>query len=157
MSEQSSENAVAALSADEAAAGGDEPLDVAAIMAQIRRQVAEKKRTGIYPDDPGPVRSRPALPDFGAQQPFEVHYEAMRSAAHIDLAGEPISSHRPVTGNFIVAVKRFTRFWIRRYTDSLFMRQSYFNAEAANTIAALRREIEDLRAELDAVKAKRDK
>jgi hypothetical protein len=136
----------------------EQPPDVAALMHEIRRRVAEKRRAGLYADDQLPAGLTAATPGTTAGSALspERHISAMRGAAQVDLAGEPIRSHRPVTGAFIKTWKRFTRFWIRRYTDPLFLRQSYFNAEATAAAEALLREIRQLRHELEALRQERD-
>lgn len=136
-----------------------QPPDVAAIMNEIRRRVAEKRRAGLYNEPPLPAAMAAAAPpaDSGTALSPERHISAMRGAAHADLEGEPIRSHRPVTGPFIKAWKRFTRFWIRRYTDALFLRQSYFNSEATAAAEALLREVRELRREIEALREQRDR
>ena len=69
----------------------------------------------------------------------------MEAAARVDLEGEPITSHRPVTGSIIKFVKRQTRFWIRKYTDPILLRQTMFNVELLKTVRELRTELDELR------------
>ena len=58
------------------------------------------------------------------------------------------TSHRPMLGKIVKPVKKLTRYWARKYTDSIFLQQNYFNAEAAETMKQMHAEIEELRAEV---------
>lgn len=126
-----------------------EPVNVEELMARVRSAVEEKRRAGIYRDDdwPGGNQFYPG-PTSG-----DDHLALLRSAARVDLEGEPIQSHRPLAGLAVMALKRFSRYWVRKYTDSLFLRQSTFNAETVSALAALRREVDELRGEVARLKA----
>ena len=117
--------------------------DVRAIMMEIRGRVAEKRKAGIYPEWPASLERL----DLGllSAADREQKWALLDAAAAIDLQGEPIKSHRPISGFFIKALKRFTRFWIRKYTDPIFLRQSMFNAELLKEVRELRHELDDLR------------
>lgn len=123
-----------------------EALDVEQIMAEIRQAVEEKRRAGIYDTELPQLAGflRPGSSELGLDDQINL----LAACAQMDLEGEPISSHRPVTGAIIVGFKRFFRFWTRKYTDGLFLRQSHFNTEAVSTIRDLRREVENLRREV---------
>jgi hypothetical protein len=120
-------------------------VDVRQIMAQIRQRVEQQRNANAYPPDVWAVSSRPVRPSSMAGSLAE-HLSSMQQAATVDVLGEPIRSHRPVAGFFIKMFKKFTRYWVRKYTDSLFLRQSYFNAETVAAMEAMRQEIEELRA-----------
>ena len=126
-----------------------EPVNVEELMARVRSAVEEKRRAGIYRDDDWPCDSQfhPG-PSAGDDQ-----LALLRSAARVDLEGEPIQSHRPLAGLVVMTLKRFSRYWVRKYTDSLFLRQSTFNAETVSALANLRREVDELRAEVTRLKA----
>ncbi len=123
-----------------------ETLDVEQIMAEIRIAVEEKRRAGIYDAELPQLSSflRPGSSALGLDDQINL----LAASAQLDLDGDPISSHRPVSGPFIVAFKKFFRLWTRKYTDGLFLRQSHFNTEAVATIRDLRREVENLRREV---------
>jgi hypothetical protein len=67
----------------------------------------------------------------------------------IDLKGEPIRSHRPVLGIAIKSFKKFTRYWVRKYTDALFLRQNWFNQESVAATDLLIRHVEELEQKVD--------
>ena len=133
-----------------------ESLDTEALMAEIRARVAEKRRANIYGDEafePWTAFVQPGDPGLA----MEHRLAYLDACGRINLAGEPIKSHRPVLGRFLIATKKFTRYWVRKYTDALFMRQAHFNSEATGALKAmneevqfLRREVEELRAQLRA-------
>lgn len=129
----------------------DQPaIDVAQLMERVRRNVEEKRKAGIYKDDgwAGSLRYGSGIAAPGDQLAL------LRTSARVDLEGEAIQSHRPVAGALIVALKRFSRYWVRKYTDPLFLRQGTFNSEAVNAVTALQREVEELKSELDRLKAR---
>jgi hypothetical protein len=133
-----------------------ETIDTEALMAEIRAKVAEKRRANIYGDEafePWTAFVQPGDPSLAMGHRLAY----LDGCGKIDLAGEPIKSHRPFLGRFLIATKKFTRYWVRKYTDALFMRQAHFNSEATGALKAmneevqfLRREVEELRAELRA-------
>ena len=133
-----------------------EPVDVVAIMEEVRRRVAEKRAAGIYPaaNMPPTTAITPDADDNELMGKVRWGLDSMYASARIGLEGEPITSHRPVAGFFLKSWKKFLRFWVRRYTDTLFLQQSYFNTETANTVAALHEEIRRLRREIEQLREK---
>lgn len=123
-------------------------VNVKAVMEEIRRRVEEKQRQNAYPNilmnRPGTVPGRNAGDGEG--------FAALRATAGLRIEGEPITSHRPLTGNIIKSFKKFMRFWVRRYTDALFLQQSYFNSEVVNSLEEMKQEVKELRAEVDRLK-----
>ncbi len=126
-----------------------EPVDVEALMERVRRAVEEKRRAGVYREDDWPSDLHYGAP----AQPGRDGLGLLRAAARVDLDGEAIRSHRPFSGAVVMAIKRFTRYWVRKYTDPLFLRQAAFNAESVNALAALKSEVEELREEVARLKA----
>mgnify|MGYP000856281241 FL=1 len=132
-----------------------EKIDVAAVMNEVRRRVAQKRTEGIYPPEEKSVPEvQLAVENSPAYEDVMWRIETMRSIARLNLDGEPILSHRPILGYFLIRWKKFMRFWTRRYTDSLFLQQSRYNTESSATIASLLEEINQLRAEVNALKNK---
>ena len=131
-----------------------EPLDVSAVMRDIRRRVAERRRAGVYPPAPtaGGAPTHVPVASGWQQQSAADGLAVLRANAHLEIEGDPITSHRRYTGPIIKGFKRFSRFWIRRYTDTLFLRQSYFNSEAVSAMAAMRHDLEELRAEVETLR-----
>jgi hypothetical protein len=43
--------------------------------------------------------------------------------------------------------KRLTRFWIRKYTDSILTKQNHFNAELISVLSEMNHRLEELKAE----------
>lgn len=128
-----------------------EGLDVENIMAEVRRLVAEKRPTKIYEEPAG----SPARSTFGAEWVTTVgeQVDLLRAAARLDVQGEPITSHRRYTGRFIVAWKKFVRFWVRKYTDAIFLRQSFFNSQVVGALEQLEQRIETLEDEVNTLRA----
>ncbi len=129
-----------------------EGLDVHELMKEVRDLA---RRRGVPSDageisKPGQTRSH-----FGAEWVSTVgeDIDLLRAAATLDLQGDPIRSHRPFTGRFIIAWKKFVRFWVRKYTDSLFLRQSFFNSRVVGTLEQLRQRLETLEEEVESLRA----
>lgn len=115
-------------------------------MDDIRRRVAEKQQSGEYADDPAALEML-NFTGFLPQKEDERRIALLQAAANVEIEGEPISSHRPVAGAFIKAIKKLTRFWIRKYTDPIFLRQSMFNDELLKLVLEQRGQIEELKRE----------
>ncbi|MBN1478237.1 hypothetical protein JXA47_15890, partial [Candidatus Sumerlaeota bacterium] len=88
-------------------------------------------------------------PPPGAVRRLEERLALLTTYARPLLEGEAISSHRPIVGRLVVAWKRFTRFWIRRYTDTIFLRQQMFNEEVSHLLQELTEEVRALREEIE--------
>jgi hypothetical protein len=111
-------------------------IDVARIMEEIRQRVVQKQQAGIYPS---------TLKGISSSAPGAT----LSSLAGLRIEGEPITSHRPMLGRYIRLFKKFSRFWVRRYTDPVFLQQSYFNSEAAREIEKLQAEVANLKEQLE--------
>jgi hypothetical protein len=124
-------------------------IDAKAIMEEIRRRVEDKKAAGLYRGVPRIALDTPPPP--GADRRLEERLALLQTYARVSLEGEPISSHRPVLGKIIVGWKKFTRFWVRRYTDTIFLRQQAHNEEVAAVLDDMAGEIRELRERLKAL------
>lgn len=122
-------------------------IDVQAIMAEIRQRIAEKQQAGLYRGLPRLALDTPPPP--GAVRRMEERLALLRAYARPSLEGEPIASHRPVVGRLVVAWKKFTRFWVRRYTDTVFLRQQMFNEEVASLLEEAMAELRSLREQIE--------
>jgi hypothetical protein len=128
---------------DDFLVANSDAIDVAAIMETIRKRIAQKQQAGLYRGLPRLALDAPPPP--GAVRRAEERLALVKMCARQSLEGEPISSHRPFVGSVLVAWKRFTRFWVRRYTDPLFLRQQMFNEEVAALLEELTAEVKALR------------
>lgn len=125
----------------------DTAIDVDNIMARIRRSIDEKKKAYNYREDALLAQGIDVLQLSRSSKSMADHIALLKYAARMDLEGEQISSHRPLMGFAIKWAKRLTRFWIRKYTDSIFSKQNHFNAEMISVLSELNRQIEELKAE----------
>ncbi|MCX7626235.1 MAG: hypothetical protein N2Z21_08505 [Candidatus Sumerlaeaceae bacterium] len=128
-----------------------EGFDVERIMAEVRQLVAQRKQERIY-EEPKSAEARCA---FGAEWVTSVgeQLDLLRAAARLELQGDPIRSHRPFSGRFIVAWKKFVRFWVRKYTDAIFLRQSFFNSQVVAAVEKLEQRIDALEDEVALLRA----
>lgn len=128
-----------------------EGFDVERIMAEVRQLVEKRKQERIY-EEP---KSAEARSTFGAEWVTTVgeQLDLLRAAARLELQGDPIRSHRQFTGRFIVAWKKFVRFWVRKYTDAIFLRQSFFNSQVVAAVEKLEQRIDALEDEVALLRA----
>ena len=137
-------------------ASAPDTIDTEQLMREVRAKVAEKRRANIYGDEafePWAAFVQPGDPGLA----MEHRLAYLEGCGKIDLTGEAIKSHRPILGRFLIAIKKFTRYWVRKYTDALFMRQAHFNSEAAGALKAMNEEVQFLRREVEELRAaKRD-
>lgn len=138
--EQGSENSLALEVRDAA-------IDVDALMARIRRSIEEKKKSRTYGQDTLLSAGIDVLQLSESSKSIADHLALLKYAARIDLEGEQITSHRRLMGFAIQWAKRLTRFWIRKYTDSIFTKQNHFNAELIAVLSELNQRLEELKAE----------
>lgn len=137
----------------------DEALDVDELMKRIQRAIAEKKAARIYVEEPW-MRQDAEPPPANPDAPVTADALAvLQLAGRLDLEGAPINSHRPIFGSLIKLAKRCSRFWVRKYTDAIFCKQSHFNLEAAQALGRMNDQLQRLREsqqqlqqELDALK-----
>lgn len=134
----------------------DDRIDVDSVIDRVRERVEEKRREGVYGDGPW---LRPT-PDFTERHAdagrLTDRLEMLKMGARIDLESEPITSHRRVTGLVIVWLKQWSRFLIRRYTDSILYRQNHLNAEVADLLTDLTREVEQLTLRVEALEKEKE-
>lgn len=125
----------------------DAAINVDDIMARIRRSIDEKKKSRVYRQDALLAQGIDVLQLSQSSKGLADHLALLKYAARIDLEGEQISSHRPFMGFAIKWAKRLTRFWIRKYTDSIFTKQNHFNAELISVLSELNHQVEELKSE----------
>jgi len=125
----------------------DRAIDVEEIMARIRRSIEEKKSSRAYHHDALLSQGIDVLQLSRSSKNLADHLALLKYAARIDLEGEQITSHRPVLGFAIKWAKRLTRFWIRKYTDSIFTKQNHFNAELIAVLSELNHRVEEMKKE----------
>jgi len=125
----------------------DTAINVDEIMARIRRSIQEKRKSRAFRQDALLAQSIDILQLSQGDRSIADHLALLKYAARIDLEGEQITSHRPLAGFFIKMVKRLTRTWVRKYTDSIFTKQNHFNAELITVLSDLHQQVQDLRTE----------
>lgn len=125
----------------------DTAINVEDVMARIRNSIEDKKKSRVYRQDALLAQGTDLFRLGDSNKSLTDHLALLRFAARIDLEGEPVVSHRAFMGFAIKWVKQLSRFWIRKYTDSLFAKQNYFNAELIAILSELNQQIEDQKAE----------
>lgn len=126
-------------------------IDVQQVMRRIRESIESKRAAGILREEPWLSRRLDLANLPGSARRNADKLALLQLAGRIELEGEPIKSHRPIVGPLINFVKRVTRFWTRKYTDPIFIRQGHFNSEILEILNDLVRENQELERRLDAL------
>ena len=116
---------------------GPDPLDVDALMADLRRRVAEKKAKGLYGVD---ALVAEALDDPG--EPFALEeLERLRELAVQRVDIDVAVSTKPVVGGVVTRVKRLLVRGTSQPVYGLSAQQTAFNAALLSYLSALGREV----------------
>jgi SAM-dependent methyltransferase len=123
----------------------DGAIDVEEIMARIRENIRQRKEAGVYPEDDD-------LPAGGATAAEESEVPwilaRLKSTSDIRNSSYLISSHRPVTGKFLVKGRELVHGEVRRYVDPVLWKQSEFNGSAVRAFNDMNARLADLEARL---------
>ena len=133
----------------------DGPLNVVEVMARIRSDIADERKSPACHNDSLLSQGTDLLRLDGSCATIAERLLSLQHLARTDLQGEPIVSRRPIVGFLIKLAKRISRWCIRKYTDGLFARQSNLNAELVSVLSEMNRQIEQLRAEIERLKKER--
>jgi len=125
----------------------DAAINVEEVMARIRQSIEEKKKSRIYHEDVLLAQGTDLFQPGESSRNMTDHLALLKYVARIDLEGEQITSHRAFVGLVIKLAKRFARFWIRKYTDGIFIKQDHFNAEVIAVLSELSQRLEKQEAE----------
>lgn len=120
-------------------------VDVAQIMAQIRKRIAEKQKAGIYTEEGIAEIAEAKILQFAEDAEIDsALLERLLSPDHswnIN-PGYVISTHRTgFQAKLIVYAKRLVRPFIRLYSDHLFSRQAQINQYFVHLLHNLVREL----------------
>ncbi len=129
--------------------------DVKEIIKDIKNRIEEKKKAGIYINEPELEQNNKVFNHNFSSLCIDEKIEILNFLSSIDLEGEKITSHRPVLGLFIKSVKKFFRFWTRKYTDTIFSKQSQFNSETVELLTKISNDLEMLKKEMENIKKQR--
>jgi len=128
------------------------------VMETIRRSIQEKIKRGEY--SPQPPRFSEILPYsmlLARKSRDKEVYETLMRLAELPLDGTAIHSHRKYIGWVIVAVKKFFRYWTRKYTDPLFARQTNFNYQLVDVLMSITERLGRLEQRLKSIEEKLNK
>jgi hypothetical protein len=127
-------------------------LDVEELMREVRHNVQLHQSKGLYEEKESKMAARSA---FGAEWVTTAgeQMDLLRAVARLDLQGEEYRSHRPWLGPFIVAWKKVVRFWVRKYTDGIFLRQSFFNTQVLSALDNIQQRLDSLEEEVERLRA----
>lgn len=122
----------------------DAGIDVEEIMAEIRENIRRRKESGLYPAD----QVSPGVPDGavggGSRSAIDRDLVYLSDNWNIKDFDYFISSHRPVTGKFLVKGRELVHGEVRRYVDPAFWRQSEFNGSAVRVFNDMQSRLADL-------------
>jgi hypothetical protein len=141
---------------------GASGVDVSALMAQIRAEVARKTRDGVYTDLRVATAEKTNLDQLKDQDGFFALYlEGLRDAVAVDINDFPIFERRRAFSPFLVRLKKGVWNILKFYTYRLWSQQNQINsmllALAEELDDKYRRRIERLEARLSELESRRDK
>jgi hypothetical protein len=131
---------------------GAEGVDVAALMAQIKAEVARKTSEGLYADLRVAVAEKTNLDQIKDQDGFFALYlESLREAVAIDINDFPITERRRALSPLLVRFKKGIWNTLKFYTYRLWSQQNQVNS----MLLALAEELDDrYKRRIDALEAR---
>jgi hypothetical protein len=140
---------------------GANGVDVAALMADIRADVARKASEGVYTDLRVALAEKTNLDQIKDQDGFFTLYlESLREAVSIDINDFPIIERRRAFSSVLVKLKKSIWNLLKFYTYRLWSQQNQVNSMMLALSEELddryRRRIEALEARVRELESKRD-
>jgi hypothetical protein len=126
----------------------DEEVNVEKIMEKIRENIDKRKKEGIYKENEPEIMSE----TFSAASPIKKDIpEGLEFINYCDIFNESytISSHRPITGKFLVEGRKMVHGEVRRYVDPVFQKQREFNFGVADAVKDLKTESQYLKTDVE--------
>lgn len=126
----------------------DEEVNVEKIMETIRENIERRKKEGIYTENEPEVMGE----TFSAVSPVNRDIPAgLEFMNYCDIGNDSytISSHRPITGKFLVQGRKMVHGELRRYVDPVFQKQRDFNFGVADVVKDLKIESQYLKTDVE--------
>ena len=118
----------------------DEGIDVEEIMRRIRENIRKRKEAGAYPEEmnqtPGDVSC--------CAEDLQRDLDYINSNWDIENNSYYISSHRRVTGKFLVTGRELVHGEVRRYVDPVIVKQKEFNGSTVRILNEITRKIDEI-------------
>ena len=107
---------------------GTAGLDVAKIVEDIRKSVADKKSKGMYSDPRVALAERTNLANLKDEDEFLTFYlECLRDAVFVDINDFEILERRTTMGGLFIALKKVIWKLLKFYTYRLWSQQNQVN------------------------------
>ncbi len=140
--------------------GANEPVDVAALMVEIREGIERRRRQGFRTPEDIEALIAERLRFFGERADIDpaLLKQILHPSHDWNIAADyPVRTPRTgLAGRLLLAAKRLVRPFVRLYTDHVFNRQAqinlylmYFAQDAVREMARLELEVARLRQRLD--------
>ena len=138
---------------------GAEGVDVAAVVAAIRKSVDEKIAAGVYADARIAAAERANLAQLKNDEQFAGYYlQCLRDAVYVDISDFEIRERRAALAPVLVRLKRAIWSLLKFYTYRLWSQQNQVNGlvvtalegmedQTASKLAALEQRIAELEAQ----------
>ena len=120
-------------------------LTTDSLMKGIRNEIQAGIERGDYSSNP--PRFPEVLPHSMIRaQKYDAgeEFKNLEDLADLPVEGLPIHSHRKFLGWLIIGVKKFFRYWTRKYSDAVFARQTNFNLRVTDILFSMKERIEYL-------------
>ncbi len=134
----------------------DEEIDVEEIMRRIRENIRKRKEAGICLEggieevhqDQAPRDQDDGTEPVALSPEVRKDLDYVNSNWDIENNSYFISSHRQVTGRFLVTGRQLVHGEVRRYVDPAIWKQKEFNASAVRLLNEVARSVEQISAKL---------
>ena len=123
----------------------DEEIDVEEIMHKIRENIKKRTDSGVYPQQMKDLIDKPLQAVEAGESGIgnlqqEIDYLNRNWDTHTEYS---ISSHRPITGRFLIKGRQLVHGEVRRYVDLIEGKQIEFNANLVRVINGLIQSFDD--------------
>ncbi len=120
----------------------DSEIDVAGIMAKIRKNIDERKKRGMYSEEEMHQVERLKMKENPQERDYLEHcVRTVAALANVDVEhyrfGIPPFLNRPVLGHIVLRVKGIIRRLLRFHTRGIFSQQIEFNNQIALLLDSL--------------------
>ncbi len=118
-------------------------IDVQELVRKIEKNIKERRKHGAYPDDIVDKLQEPLDTDAVADPEISRDLNFINANWNINNESYSISSHRPISGKFLVKGRQTVHGEVQRYVDPIVGLQAEFNACTARILNDLTREIDN--------------
>ncbi len=136
----------------------DGDINIKDIERQIKENIIEHRKIGVYSKDIEDIIKQPLLPPVNVScrddNTSDMNY--INSSWNVQNVEYKISSHRPIIGRLLVWSRKLINGEVKRYVDLMIGRQSEFNKRTVSILNNFNNKIDDVNNKIDDVNNKID-